>query len=114
MGNFDFCVSVNPDFISEDLEKRYGGKEICEEEFHSVFDQGLEKYDIRVREELRFMGSRKMILSTPKLEDLHEFLEEVYGYMDWSSIYLWNCRSVELINHWKSLPRGDVSIWRLI
>ena len=103
----DFGVSVNPKFIPE-------GKEgISPEGWERRFNQGLEDWDLRTREVLQFRNETKFMLSGD-YESIKGFLKDVYGYIDFSCIYIWNARCVDLINTWKCLPRPDLEIWRLL
>ena len=103
----EFGVSVNPKFIPE-------GKEgISYDGWLRRISDGMNRYGVKLRESLAFLGDEKMMLSGD-YESIKGFLKDVYGYIDFSSIYIWNARCVDLINTWKCLPRPNLEIWRLL
>lgn len=107
MEDLEFGVSVNPRFIPEEKEG------ISMDGWTKRFDYGLEKYDLRTREVLRCGPEDKFMLSG-KYEDIKDFLKDVYGYVDYSCIYLWSAHTYDLIHLWKTSPRPDMNIWRCL
>lgn len=105
--DLEFGVSINPNFIPNDKEG------ISDSGWLSRINSGLVKYNLRVREKLYCVGDIKMMLCGT-YDNIKEFLMDIYGYVDYSSIYLWDARCIGLVHYFKTRPRGDLEIWRCL
>ena len=108
MEEIKFGISINPEYVPEGREAEFKNKY-----FMDYIMKILPEYNLKVMQTLRFMGEYKLMLSG-EYQDIKNFLQKEYGYVDYSCIYLWNARCVELINNWKTLPRPSLEMWRLL
>lgn len=106
--DLEFGVSINPHFIPEEKEG------ISKEGWGHRLDDGLIKYDIRTREYLYGPHNEIKMMLSGRYEDIKGFLEYVYGYIDYSCIYLWSAHVYDLVHYYKTQPRKNLEVWRLL
>lgn len=109
--NLKFGITINPNYIPENKEG------ISQEVWKKYLKWNLEFFNGEVEKELRItyqVCEVKWLLSFDKLEDLKDFIKEIYISVDYNEIYLWGYRIYDLIRYYESLPIQDLEIWRCL
>lgn len=97
----DYGVTIMPD------------KDVNRNEWLNKLSNSMKVHSVHTVEILTWLGNTKFLLSGD-YDGIKALLDDMYGYIDYSSIYLWDAKTYGLLNLWKTRPRGDYELWELI
>ena len=109
--NLKFGITINPNYIPENKEG------IQTNSWKDYLKSILKLYNGKIEKELGItcqVCEEKWLLSFDRLEDLKDFIKEIYISVDYNEIYLWGYRIYDLIRYYESLPIPDLDIWRCL